>query len=79
MIKHVVLYKFSDTISADVINDIIKKFNCCKEKLDGIIEINFGYNWQMDIQLKMFSSVNILRETYNYTSSNRNSFLNDDC
>lgn len=44
MIKHVVLYKFSDTISADVINDIIKKFNCCKEKLDGIIEINFGYN-----------------------------------
>lgn len=44
MIKHVVLYKFKDTISSDIISDIIEKFNDCKEKLDGIIDINFSDN-----------------------------------
>ena len=43
MIKHVVLYKFKDTISQDTINDIIEKFNNCKS-LEGIIEIQFGDN-----------------------------------
>ncbi len=43
MIKHVVLYKFKDTISQDTINDIIEKFNNCKS-LEGIIDIQFGDN-----------------------------------
>ncbi len=37
MIKHVVLYKFKDTISQDTINDIIEKFNHCKN-LEGIMD-----------------------------------------
>jgi len=44
LIKHIVLYKFKETISQDIINDILEKFNNCKNTLDGIIDIQFGDN-----------------------------------
>lgn len=44
MIKHVVLYKFKDTISQEILNEIIEKFEHCKNSLDGIVSIDFGEN-----------------------------------
>ncbi len=44
MIKHVVLFKFKDTISQDTIQNIKEKFNNCKNNLDGIIDMEFGDN-----------------------------------
>lgn len=44
MIKHIVLYKFKDTISKNTINDIFEKFNHCKSILKGIMDIQFGDN-----------------------------------
>ena len=44
MVKHIVLYKFNDSITQDIIGKIIQKFNECKSILEGIIEIEFGEN-----------------------------------
>ena len=44
LIKHIVLYKFKDTISQDIIKHIVEKFESCKNQLEGITEIEFGEN-----------------------------------
>ena len=44
MIKHIVLYKFKDTIIKEVFEEILINFNECKNKLNGITSLQFGKN-----------------------------------
>ena len=50
MIKHVVLYKFKDTISQDTINDIIETFNNCKSSLKKHLDHGFNYGLFMTFE-----------------------------